>query len=322
MKISKSTPLGLAAMAAITPSLPASAAVAIEWVTVGNAGNASDATGFGAVTREYRIAHNETTIGQYAEFLNVAAKSDPYSLYSTAMTLGNVNGISQLGTPGNFTYTVTPGSTNRPITYVDWFDAARFCNWLHNGQGNGSTETGAYTLNGAITGIYTVNAGAKVWVPSENEWYKAAFYDPTKDGTGGYWLYANQSNTMSGNSIGVGGAANFFDGDYVGSGSSTFPTGNGLTDVGVYGTDSQSYYGANDMAGNVREWNDSVSGSSRGLRGGAWYLGVDELRSSPTLPLDRQRGFGIGFRVASVPEPSTILLTILFSTAIATRRKR
>ena len=60
--------------------------------------------------------------------------------------------------PGGVTgLTVKPGSANKPITIVSWFDAARFCNWLHNGQGSGSTETGAYTLNGAMSGIYMKN---------------------------------------------------------------------------------------------------------------------------------------------------------------------
>ena len=80
------------------------------------------------------------------------------------------------------------GSGNKPITFVSWFDAARFCNWLHNGQPSGAqnaatTEDGAYTLNGATSGVaISKNATAKVWIPSENEWYKAAYYDPTKGG--------------------------------------------------------------------------------------------------------------------------------------------
>lgn len=63
------------------------------------------------------------------------------------------------------------GSGNRPISYMSWFDAARFTNWLGNGQGSGSTETGAYTLSGATSGIFTKNVGATVWIPSEDEWY-------------------------------------------------------------------------------------------------------------------------------------------------------
>ena len=88
---------------------------------------------------------------------------------------------------------------------MSWFDAARFCNWMHNGQQTGAgadltAETGAYTLNGATSGIITKNVNATVWIPSESEWYKAAYYDPTKNaGAGGYWLHANQTDSMTSN---------------------------------------------------------------------------------------------------------------------------
>ncbi|MCU0782396.1 MAG: SUMF1/EgtB/PvdO family nonheme iron enzyme, partial [Akkermansiaceae bacterium] len=257
--------LGLAAVAGIAMILPATAAVTIDWVTVGNAGNAADSTGYGAVAYEYKIAKNETTIGQYAEFLNAVAKSDPYSLYNTNMTTSYLFGISRSGSSGSYSYSVNPGSANKPITYTSWFDAARFCNWLHNGQGNGSTETGAYTLTGAMSGIVTKNADAKFWIPAENEWYKAAYYDPTKGGTGGYWLYPMQSDALFGNTIGSANSANYWDSDYVG-----YP-GMALTDVGAYGANSDSFYGTNDQGGNVWEWNDAVYGSYRMLRGGSWY---------------------------------------------------
>ena len=40
--------------------------VTIDWVTVGNVGNAADTTGFGTVNSEYRISKTETTNAQYA----------------------------------------------------------------------------------------------------------------------------------------------------------------------------------------------------------------------------------------------------------------
>jgi formylglycine-generating enzyme required for sulfatase activity len=138
---------------------------------------------------------------------------------------------------------------------------------MHNGQGSGSTETGAYTLDGAMGGIYTKNAGATVWIPSEDEWYKAAYYDPNKGGVGvgGYWPCPTQSDALGGNTVGVANSANYYDGDYVDF------TGMVLTDVGAYGLNSDSAYGTNDQGGNVWEWNDAVvSGSTRGVRGGAW----------------------------------------------------
>ena len=60
------------------------------------------------------------------------------------------------------------------MTYLGWFAAARFVNWLNNGATAGaSTETGAYTLNGAMSGGLEIsrNASAQYWIPSEDEWY-------------------------------------------------------------------------------------------------------------------------------------------------------
>lgn len=314
-------------LAACITATPALAAVNIDYVTVGDPGNAANpATGslYGSVAYVYQIARNETTIAQYAEFLNAVARTDAYGLYSTSMTTSHISGITRSGTPGNFSYSVTPGSGNKPITYVSWFDAARFCNWLHNGQQTLAgaaltTETGAYTLNGAVSGIITKNADAKVWIPSENEWYKAAYYDPTKNsGLGGYWLHATQSDTLTSNTIGVAGAANFYDGDFVG-----YPA-MALTDVGAYGANSDSYYGTNDQAGNVWEWNDTVlSSSSRVLRGGSWLISEPNLRSSNRInfALVNQTDI-VGFRVASVPEPTAIILTILSGVTLVTRRRR
>ncbi|MCX6867364.1 MAG: SUMF1/EgtB/PvdO family nonheme iron enzyme [Verrucomicrobia bacterium] len=323
--------LGLAVLADVSLVTPALAFVNIEWVSVGNVGNAPDpATGsvYGAVSHAYQIARNETTISQYAEFLNAVAKTDTYGLYNTSMaSVSYIAGITRVGDSGSYSYAPVAGTGNKPISYVNWFAAARFCNWMHNGQQTGAgaaaltAETGAYTLNGATSGIITKNVGATVWIPSESEWYKAAYYDPNKGGAGvgGYWAYATQSNALGGNTIGNPNSANYYFGGYVG-----YP-GMALTDVGAYGVNSDSAYGTNDQGGNVYEWNDAViSGSRRGLRGGAWSnLGDSDLASSgrdgnaPSL-----EGNGVGFRVASVPEPSALVLTMLFSAGLVCRRRR
>ena len=170
-----------------------------------------------------------------------------------------------------------------------------------------------------MSGIYAVNPGAQTWIPSENEWYKAAYYDATKGGTGGYWQFPTQSNALVGNTIGVAGAANYYDANgYVG-----YP-GMALTDVGAYGANSDSFYGTNDQGGNVWEWNDAVvSGSSRGLRGGSWFSFGDFLASSIRYYGDPSfEDLSVCFRVASVPEPSCVVLTILASGVLVTRRKR
>ena len=337
MKNTLSSVFGLAVLASVSLVSPASALswAPIVYVPVGNAGNAADPeTGslYGAVAYNYQIAKNETTIGQYTEFLNAVATKDPYHLYSTNMEIeATIAGISRSGVDGLYSYSVVGDSGNKPITYVSWFDAARFCNWLHNGQGGGSTETGAYTLDNAMTGIFTVNPGAKIWIPSENEWYKAAYYDAAKGGTGGYWPYPTQSNALNGNTVGNANSANYDDGDYVGSGSSAFPTSNALTDVGAYGENSDSFYGTNDQAGNVWEWNDAVvSGSSRGLRGGSWYgygFGIGQDSSFRDYFDPSTEDYDYGFRVASaavvaVPEPTSLLSTLAFvSSGLLLRRR-
>lgn len=231
---------------------------------------------------------------------------------------GNIAGITRSGTSGIYSYAVT-GSGARPITYVSWFDAARFTNWLHNGQRVGDRETGAYTLAGATSGSAVArNVGATVWIPTENEWFKAAYYDPSKGGSGGYWLHANQSDSMTSNNMTVAGAANYYDGNYARD-ENGLPTY--LSDAGAYGTDSQNYYGINDMAGNVYEWNDLTG--SRGLRGGSFSSRELNLRSSDRFDsFPSSESGGLGFRVASVPEPSALVLTMLFGAACVTRRKR
>jgi len=280
----------------------------MDYVTVGDPGNAADPlTGFGAVGYEYQIGKYEVTNAQYGTFLNAVAKTDSYGLYNSNMSS---YGITQSGSSGSFTYSVTGGFENKPVVWVSWFDAARFSNWLNNGQGGGSTEDGAYTLLGATSGIITVNTGAKAWIPTENEWYKAAYYNGANST---YSLYPNGQNTIT-----------TADANYENSVGST-------TDVGTY-TSDPSYYGTFDQGGNAFEWNDAImSGSLRGLRGGSWNNfanhydgsgGIISTNRSFIEPSGESALFFIGFRVATVPEPSAVVLAMLASGVMLIRRKR
>jgi formylglycine-generating enzyme len=285
-------------------------AITIDTVTVGNVGNANDTTGYGAVGYEYQIGKYEVTNAQYAEFLNAVAATDTFSLYNTDTGSSPNGGITRTGNSGGYSYAVKIGFENKPVNLVSFWDAARFTNWLSNGQGSGSTETGSYTIGGAqfpVNSSVTRNAGANWVVASENEWYKAAYYDPTKSGETGYWLYATQSTTTGGNnSFAAANAANFYDGDYANGGSS----GPGSKDVGAY-INGYSYYGTFDQGGNVTEWNDTIVFDGRGLRGGSWGSFVNDLRASRRDNVfASNESVVVGFRVVSlgataIPEPST-----------------
>jgi len=305
------------------PFTPPGPTPLIEMVPVGNVGNLDDPedgdqnTGgvqnFGAVPYEFQIGKYEVTLAQYAAFLNAVAAADTNSLYNASMgTDLNSAGIERSGADGSYTYTVI-GSGNRPVTYVSWFEAARFCNWLHNGrptgaQDAGTTERGAYTLDGETnSGIFPRNPGAKYWIPSEDEWYKAAYHQPSGDNgdSDNYWLYPTSSNAPApGNDIGATpNQANHItsDNNFSVTESSSYDSNqNYLTDGGAY-EGSASFYGTFDQGGNVSEWNDAViSGSFRGLRGGSWVSFEFGLRSSNrndfSLGVESST---IGFRVAS-----------------------
>lgn len=200
----------------------ASALITIDTVPVGNAGNANDpTTGYGAVGYDYGIGKYEVMLNQYSTFLNAVGATDTYGLYNTQMGSNpNIMGISRSGASGSYTYSVI-GSGNRPVTYVSWYDSARFVNWLGNGQPTGAqvagtTETGAYTLTGN-TGLIARNAGWTYGLPSENEWYKAAYHQPSAQGgdVDNYWLYPTASNAMPNSRNGSGSdanSANFYPG--------------------------------------------------------------------------------------------------------------
>lgn len=303
-------------------------AVLIEWVTVGDAGNAADTevmndktTGYGSVSYVYCIGKYEVTNSQYCEFLNAVATADTYGLYNPDMAGGvwDCGGIVRAESRWGYRYSVRPGRGNNPVNYVSWYDALRFANWLHNGQPVGpqdatSTEDGAYTFSGA-TSVGRRNPPAKIFLPSEDEWYKAAYYKA--GGTdAGYWDYATQSDTQPILEPPPGGnnSAN----------AGTAPAGgHGLTNVGAY-VDSVSAYGTYDQNGNVAEWNETRFGLGGWcLRGGSWDINpvtmAAYLRDSTGTMYSEAWNFG--FRAAMVPEPATVLLFGLGGLALLRNRR-
>ena len=392
----------------------------MEFKAVGNLGNANDTSGFGSVSYNYDIAKYETTYGQYVDFLNAVAKSDPNGLFNPGMQYDLLlNGITRTGNDGSYSYSVAPstgspstqnpeGSINKPVNYVNYLDAIRFANWMHNGSSNDpkSTESGAYLIttaalvgavrkaniitykatgdlsesisvgdqaqasgltgsgfetrstilsvtkkvdkdggtytyftvqnnqsNGIATGSGTVTVipathdlGAKYWIPTENEWYKAAYYNPTlNSNTGGYYDWATQSDTAPGNAVGTGSnlANTRTDTGFTKSSGpllllqtpDPLKGPNMLTPVGTF-SGSASYYGTFDQDGNVTEWNESIydptavfgdyNGSVNGTRSkrGASFYNNDpgsSHRDDGLMPNDAS--YGAGFRLAHNPSP-------------------
>ncbi len=294
-------------------------AVTIETVLIGNPGNVADVQPqglFGSVTSTYRIGVTEVTNAQYSEFLNAVADTDPYELYHTSMGGTSQGGITRNGSSGSFTYAVKPDVlvedpggdytytyADKPVAYVSWYDAVRFANWLHNGQGSGATETGAYTISGGMptptnADSITRASGAIWFLPTEDEWYKAAYFDGDSSV---YYDYPTGSDAIPDNNLpsaDTGNSANFFDGDTT-TGNFDYPH----TGAGAY-TLSESPYDTFDQGGNVWEWNEAlVSAGMRGRRGGAWDSDATTLDASnrDNLAASFHR-HSVGFRVASIPD--------------------
>jgi formylglycine-generating enzyme len=312
----------------------AAQAITIDTVAVGNPGNAPDTRygqNVGAVPYVYSIGKYEITVGQYTAFLNAVATTDTYGLYNSFMysDLAMACKIRQLGSPGSYSYVVDANGdgiedadwVNRPVNLVSWADAARFCNWLANGQRSTgvedltTTEDGSYYLNGATSEQALLNVTRKpnaTWViPSENEWYKAAFHK--NDGaTGHYWDYATGTNYPPSNALltpDPGNNANFMQGGKLTIGGPYF-----RTPVGAF-ANSESPYGTFDQDGNVMEWTQGISYvNSLGidwcvLRGGSLLSDLDFLKAYTASGEEPTYENGdVGFRVAYVPEPSSLVL--------------
>ncbi|MBN1855305.1 MAG: SUMF1/EgtB/PvdO family nonheme iron enzyme [Pirellulales bacterium] len=309
--------------------------VTIDWVTVGNPGNAGELSGegaggygpdriCGAVDYTYRISKYEVTTSQYVEFLNAVAASDPNGLYSINMWSDDYGcKIERTGDDGSYHYSVAADRAYRPVNYVSFFDAMRFVNWLENGQPTGAqdastTEDGVYTISDGVSEVR--NPNATYFIPSEDEWYKAAYHK--NDGvTGNYWDYPTQSDSQPSNALvnpDPGNNANFYFSDY------TIGSPYWTTEVGEF-ENSESGYGTFDQGGNVWEWNETVIEDNfvfRVLRGGTFGNYPISLHASArdgADPTDEYDSFG--FRVASIPEPdSFILLACMVIPVIILRR--
>ena len=201
LKVCSSVPL-CSPTPTITPSSTPSydnSVKLLNYGVVGDISNSPDAgTGKGQVDYYYALSKNPISVNQWVEFLNsVAFYDDPYGLWKEEWANNEV-GIVQKFNGSEYCYSLASCSNpngveggclpdddlkagNYPVTGITWQDAVRYCNWLHNGKpkdypGVGVTETGAYNIY-LKNNVVEKTEDAKFWIPTENELYKAAFYD-------------------------------------------------------------------------------------------------------------------------------------------------
>jgi formylglycine-generating enzyme required for sulfatase activity len=261
----------------------------IDFVNIGNTGNAVDTTGYGAVPYEYRAGKYEIT--------------------QDAITKATASGMANV--------TAGPWTGNQPAADINWYEAAAFVNFLNTSTGNTAaynlTFSGSWSMalwsseqawTAGGTNLYR-NKDAYYFLPSENEWYKAAYYNAA--GTN-YFLYPTASSSAPAAVASGTNAGTAVYNNSVASVPAIVDSAGGLSPYGTMG-----------QGGNVFEWNESAfdganssSSESRTIRGGLWDGAEVFLRSSfrfDSVPAFESRE--IGFRVASVPEPSTYALLLM-----------
>lgn len=263
----------------------------IEFVKIGNPGNAADDTGLGAVAYNYNI-------GKYEVSREMIIKAN-----------------SEAGLGIDFTYFSAPNwdAPKMPAGGITWHEAARFVNYLNTSQGHQAAYN--FDSNGAFqnwgTGQYNGSnqfrhKDAVFFLPSADEWYKAAFFDPNKQIGGGYYIFATGSDVLP---VPTSGGTDPGSAVYGGQpGPAEIDNAGGLS---PYGTMAQS--------GNFWEWVESANNQinddpteNRELHGGAWGSTSEAISKGsrgpnpPDFTLD-----GFGFRVASVPEPSALSLLVI-----------
>lgn len=309
-----------------------------DWATIGDPGNAgydrsdpttdpiNSITGRGSIGYGYRVSTTEISSGQWVEFLNTFGDhGDPHDAARDIFASGIERDRSYSG-PGR-RWKLLDGfeeAERIPVLGISWFNAARYCNWLHHGQTTDldKLEYGAYDLRDVVDNIPPERSeGARYWIPTFDEYLKAAYYDPNRfgEGQGGWWEQPNGSDTEL----------------IVGAPSDGGQTNAGISDLDVDATSAEilrlgayvdvtSPWGLLDVSGGGSEWVDGPVGSfffTYRYRMGS--SAIVTLGDTPTF-FDAAYAFQAGpawaaefssFRVAAlVPTPaSAVPLLVLFT---------
>ncbi|MFN0133730.1 MAG: SUMF1/EgtB/PvdO family nonheme iron enzyme [Phycisphaerales bacterium] len=317
----------------------------IDFVTIGDAGNApsflpdpngvSFTEGRGSVNYEYRIGRMETTTAQWMEFVNTYSTMGGFDLFGRPSSWGGEIDPTYSG-PG-IRYRLRASLVNAslvPVLGIGWREAAQYCNWLHNekaptvaAMANGAYDTSTFTVNPTTPPTFndqwTRSPGAKFWIPSLDEWMKATHYDPSHSGPGqgGWWLYPHGSDTpLIYGPPGQGQANAGFT--LPGEAQRWIPLG---SYPGVL-----TPYGLIDAAGAASEWTEEVlfpmEPRERAI-GGSGARGTAEPADRVTRysGYDPTSQFGaaspIGFRIASLIPPPSVLAAVLPSVIVLIIRR-
>jgi formylglycine-generating enzyme required for sulfatase activity len=312
-----------------------------NFVTIGDVGNFGydredlfgRTAGRGVVNYEYRMARTEITSSQFAEF------RDAY------LTAGHPAGaVTSIFWGGGFDgerFVVPAGNELLPVAGLSWRGAAVICNWLHNGKGtapadflSGAYDTSTFTdvpgSNVLVNDQTMRSPGAKYWIPSFDEWLKAAHWDPDKndEGDGGWWLYNNSSDVQP--VIGLPGDGETSAGyEFTGFGDEY--------DISLEAyPDTRSAWGLLDVSGGTAEWSEEWFGGLNERRvahgnaaGDQTYRPNDPFDFSNDLAWvqtsgtpDRSRP-AFSFRIASaIPAPGTGVLLVCGSFLFVQRKRR
>lgn len=167
----------------------------------------------GGVKYRYGIGQLEVTVTQWVAFLNTVdpAGRNRRHLYSANESAsawpkyGQID-FSSSASPGRHYSVASPEWADKPYGFANFLRSARFVNSLYNGRllsKRASAEGGFRYVTYRVRlsrrtehGMYDMSQRAATRsqksgfvVPSQNEWIKAAYYDPTGDGTYSYWKY-------------------------------------------------------------------------------------------------------------------------------------